>query len=246
MDESIAVVSDVHGNREALTAVLADIDARGIRQIFCLGDIVGYGEAGTACLRTLRERDALCVQGNHDGNIAPPRDPGMRAEAHATLAREHDLLTEEERRWLQTLPTERVVEDTVLLVHGALTGRDDYILNSDAVKKNRDLLRERYGGIRFCCFGHTHLPMIIQGGRVTMEFAETTEVELDPFATCLVNPGAVGQPRDRNPAASYAVLAPAANRLSIVRVLYDVAAEQARMRAAGLDERLTRRIAMGI
>lgn len=246
MDEVFAVVSDVHGNREALQTVFADIDRRGIQKVYCLGDIVGYGEAGAWCLSFLRERGVVCVQGNHDGNIDPPRDPGMREEALAVLAREHEILDEADRAFLIKLPAERVVEDAFVMVHGALTGRDDYILNTAAVRRNREILRERYAGLRFLFFGHTHLPMVIQGGWLAMEFPETTDIETKPAdGPVMVNPGAVGQPRDRNPAAAYAVVAPADDRITIVRLPYDVAAEQERMNAAGIDERLVRRLAAG-
>jgi diadenosine tetraphosphatase ApaH/serine/threonine PP2A family protein phosphatase len=170
----------------------------------------------------------------------------MRGEALEVLEREFNELADEEVSYLQQLPHPLPVDDRMVLAHGSLTGRDDYILNAAAVKACRELLLETYAGMRFCFFGHTHLPMVICGTSVDTEFRESRTVELDPFANYLVNPGSVGQPRDQCPQASYALFEPEESCLTIRRVEYNIEAEQARMAGAGLPEKLIRRIAVGV
>lgn len=241
-----AILSDIHGNEEALGRVFARLDELGIEHVYHLGDVVGYGQGGRGCLERLQERGILSVQGNHDGNIEKPRDPRMRPEAQDALDREFEKLTPEQVRFLKELPEQRVLEDAFVLVHGALTGRDDYILTNQALRENRELLRNQYQGIKVCFFGHTHLPMVIAGSKPELGFQETRTVEMDPFASYLINPGSVGQPRDKSPLASFAVWDREAHTLTIERVVYDVTAEQTRMREAGLDAKLINRIALGV
>ncbi len=246
MDDRIGVLADVHGNYTALRAVLANMDRQRVSTIWNLGATVGYGPAGAQCLRLLRMRGVASVQGNHDGNLRPPRDPEMRPELQATLDRELRALTEEEVDWFMDLPIREEIDEEVVLVHGALTGRDHYILTSKASALNQEILRTRHPNARVCLFAHTHIPMVLHAKEVDRDFEETRTVELDPGEQYLLNPGAVGQPRDRVPLASYGVYDRAAGTFTVVRLPYDIEAEQERMREAGSPERYVTRIAHGL
>ncbi|MFH0911998.1 MAG: metallophosphoesterase family protein [Planctomycetota bacterium] len=245
MDERIAVLSDVHGNYEAFRAVLASLQEKGIQKICYLGDIVGYGACGAMCLRLLRQLGIPSVQGNHDGNIRPPRDPEMRPVTQHILDRELMALTTEEVEYLLNLPIREEVEGNLMLVHGAITGRDDYILSPLAAEVNQRVLREHFPETRICFFGHTHVPMVIQGHEVDRSFQETRTFALDSPEPYFINPGAVGQPRDKCPLASYGVYDPAAQTMTIERLPYNIEAEQERMRQAGFDNSTIHRLSIG-
>ncbi|MBN1256844.1 MAG: metallophosphoesterase family protein [Planctomycetes bacterium] len=245
MESRIAFVSDVHGNLEAFQSVLQDIAEEGVTEIYHLGDIIGYGEAGAACLRILREKGIRTVQGNHDGNIRPPRDEAMRPEAQWVLEREFNLLTEEEIDWLMKLPDREIIDDLFIIVHGALTHRDDYIIDSKSFATNMEIMNSRYGAIPLCFFGHSHMPMVLGGAKAETSFHDNRTIKLENFVSYFINPGSVGQPRDKCPLASYAIYDREANTITIRRVEYDIEAEQLRMQEQNLPDKLIRRIALG-
>ncbi len=244
-DRLYAICADIHANQTALEAVVAEIDALAVERVICLGDIVGYGQGAAACLRMVRERGYLCIQGNHDAQVRPPRNDRMRPEAQVALDLAQEQLEEEEIDWLAALPTERDVDALFLAVHGAPTGRDDYLLTPDDMKTSFEALASREPPRRVCFFGHTHRPMVLTPEKVRTKFAETRVVSLDPESPHLINPGSVGQPRDGTPAASFAVYDPGVGQVTIMRVEYDVVTEQRRMERAGLPERLVKRLSKG-
>lgn len=246
MENRIAILSDVHGNSIALDAVFADIDAQGINAIYHLGDIVGYGDSGADCLRAMQARGVLSIQGNHERNIRPPRDPDMRAEAQCALEHELEQLTEENVETLLALPKEHFIEDVCILVHGALTGCDHYIITNTAVRMNNEMMQSDYPGFHICFFGHTHLPMVIRGKMMDMDFRQPRMVRLAPKQPYLINPGSVGQPRDRCPMASYGIYDHVKQTFTYRRVPYDIPAQQERMRRANLPDKLWMRLAVGV
>ncbi|MBN2713688.1 MAG: metallophosphoesterase family protein [Planctomycetes bacterium] len=244
-DKLIAVLSDVHGNEEAFSNALTYLKGLAVEEIYCLGDLVGYGQGGAACVRLARQNNVVCLQGNHDAQIMPPRDPRMRPEAKMALDIAAKELSPDDIRWLQRLPTEKNVDDHLMLVHGALTGRDDYILTREALAENMRLLTTKYAGIHACFFGHTHLPLVVGGGSARSKFPESDIVDLEPRKPYLINPGSVGQPRDGVWMSSFVIYDRSASQITMVRLEYDIKTEQNRMRKAGLPEKLVQRIALG-
>jgi predicted phosphodiesterase len=245
MENQIAIITDVHGNIEALNTVLKEIDAAGIKEIYHLGDVVGYGHAGAECLRIIREREILSIQGNHDGNISPPRDERMHNDVHAVLERELERLTEEEVEYLKNLPTQRIIDDKIILVHGALTGRDDYIVTTEAVRTNYHKMADEYPNAHICFFGHSHLGMIIGGPQVEMGIHETKTFGLRAESPYLINPGSLGQPRDKCPKTCYCVYNSDEQTITMHRPEYNITAQQEAMKEAGISERLVNRLALG-
>ncbi len=239
----VAVISDVHSNLTALEAVVADFGA--VDEVWCLGDVVGYGPDPNECIRLLRQLPNFsCVAGNHDwaciGKLSTDDfNPAARAAAAWTAAQ----LTAASRDFLLALPT-RLERADYTLVHGS--PRDpilEYLLSVWQAAECFAAFATR------CCFvGHSHVPLIFEqtptGARyVDPDYGAPVEAG---SARLIVNPGSVGQPRDRDPAASYLLLDPGAGRIEYRRVPYDVAATQARMRAAGLPDRLWQRLSYGI
>ena len=253
-----AVISDVHANLEALEAVLADIDEQKIEDVICLGDVVGYGPDPAACIDLVRRRCRVTVMGNQDAAVV-----GQAFGFHR-LAREAIDWTREELKpgalslparrvrwkWLSELPA-RHEEEGLLFVHGS--PRDpvmEYVEEGDTVDMGfgpSEKILEIFGELAGPCFiGHTHRPGVI-GEDYQFRRPEDLpggEWALAPGLKCLVNVGSVGQPRDENASACYALVGAGAARFR--RVTYDVAKTIAKMeKLARLDPRLRRRLEEG-
>jgi predicted phosphodiesterase len=240
------VVADIHANLEALRAVLEDAERRGgFDVIWCLGDTVGYGPDPVPCLDLLRQYNLVAVAGNHDHAAIGKRtiEDFNYAAAEAARWTVSQLTTEAEARaFLAGLPSVATAEPFTL-VHGTL--RDpisEYLLNQDAARSTLELLRTRY-----CLVGHSHLPFLCleEGGNPQfVEFPEDRPFELGE-QRCIVNPGCVGQPRDRDPRPSYALYDSHGMTIARHRVAYNIKETQQKMRQAGLPQVLIDRLDHG-
>jgi predicted phosphodiesterase len=215
-DRYFAVISDIHSNLEALEVVLADIDRRGIREIICLGDVIGYGPNPRECLDLVRKRVRFCLMGNHDHAVLyEPTNFNVAAERACYWTRR--LLEEEpdpklrNERWefLGGLPIRRK-QDDVLFVHASPRRPiNEYMFPEDVFTNPQKILAnfERLDA-RLCLVGHTHQPGVFLDDPY---FDPPHELADSPFyqiedERAIVNVGSVGQPRDRNPKASYVIL----------------------------------------
>ncbi len=247
MTGTAAVIADIHGNREALAAVLAAVDAAGHGTIYCLGDLVGYGPDPDWCVETIRARKCVCLLGNHDAVAAGLRDgsdfspPALQA-MHWTRRR----LSPEQLTYLAALPTRREVSTmtgNAHLVHASLV--DDYLTYiSTPEPALASLQRLRLG--HFACIGHTHKPALwtLAGGTAVLQPTPDGWWEI-PMQPVLLNPGSCGQPRDHDQRAAYLVWDVAGRRCRWERVAYDVTTTQQKMRDAGLPDFLAERLAEG-
>ncbi len=241
------VLTDIHANLEGLNACLADADGRGYDALLVLGDVVGYGPDPNAVVDRLLERKPLAiVRGNHD-KVAMGLDQaeGFHAVARAAAGWMLDALTPEHRAWLVALPKGPTVVDGVEICHGAPFDEDAYIFDElDA----RQAMSASTEPITF--FGHTHFPVAFRRVGDSLDVvgpASTgdTVLMLEEAAMYLVNPGSVGQPRDGNPKAGYALFDSTSRRLDMIRVPYAIEVTQEKMSKAGLPEPLIRRLATG-
>ena len=237
----IAVLSDIHSNLVALDAVLAD--AGTVDAVWQLGDVVGYGPDPDGVVARLAAIGAQGVLGNHDAAaLGGPEIDWFNRDARAAAAWTRDTIGDATRSWLGALPTTTTLHD-VSLVHGS--PRDplrEYIVDGEAARENLAEIDTRIG-----LHGHTHIPVAWLEAEPHIELlrpADGARLALEGRRT-LLNPGSVGQPRDGDPAASYAILDPDADTVSWHRVAYDIAAVQAAMRAVGLPIRLIERLADG-
>lgn len=241
------LVADVHANLHALNAVLAALAEEGIEEIWCLGDVVGYGGDPEACVAMVRERCAGTVRGNHD---AAAVEVGLRASfnphARAAIERQADLLSRDALEWLSSLPAVLELGDVVLL-HASFADPEafPYVLGARDAARELAALPGRWG-----FYGHTHVPALWRmdaGGRVEdLPAGPVGATRLDPPGRYLVNPGAVGQPRDGDPRAACAIFDRGSAGLSFLRVPYDVPAAQSSIRRAGMPEIEADRLERGL
>jgi predicted phosphodiesterase len=239
----ILIISDIHANLTALEAVLAE--AGEIDAAWCLGDLVGYGPDPNECVEVVRSLPNLeCIIGNHDAAALKQIEvDSFNPEARLAIYWTQNALTESTRIFLSSLP-EKIDKGQVTLSHGSPRHPVwEYLLDTRTATLNFE-----YFESAFCFVGHTHLPVIFQMDE-ELNFAHlnipdpNTRFVLTPRA--IINPGSVGQPRDRDPRASYAIYEPETNSWDYRRVAYDIAQVQARMRAAGLPERHIVRLGAG-
>ena len=240
------IVSDVHGNLEALRSVIGDAEQRGgFDQIWSLGDIVGYGPNPAECIDLIRRYDTKGIAGNHDlAMIGKVKTDSFSKDSTASIRWATLQITFEQFSYLLDLP-QRMEAEGFTMVHGS--PREpfwrEYLITPESAAASFQHIATDY-----CLVGHSHRSFVC---RPQGESAVFEEVTLDtPLALeghkAIVNPGSVGQPRDRDPRASYAVFDSAEQTLTHHRVQYDVSATQAGMLEAGLPRYLIERLAVGL
>ncbi len=250
--EKFAVLSDIHGNLEALLAVLEDIDAQGIADILCLGDVVGYGPDPAACLDLVRQRCRVVICGNHDEAVI--KGPwGFNQAARTAVEWTRRQLRPRFYRWgsrrrwrfLQDLPI-RQHWGEFLLVHGS--PRDpttEYLMPHHASWPPPGLFEEVFGAFETVCFvGHTHVPgVFVEDPRFTPQ-SKLREKFQRPAGKMVINVGSVGQPRDRDSRSCYLVVD--GEDFEFRRVEYDFERTQRKIRGQrDLDDRLADRLGRG-
>jgi diadenosine tetraphosphatase ApaH/serine/threonine PP2A family protein phosphatase len=242
-----AVLSDIHANQEALEAVLADAEGHGARLVICLGDTIGYGADPVPCLERVDQRAAVVVAGNHEHAAAGLMDvrwfnPAARAAALWTGRQ----LGDDHQRYIARLPLTSGVGDA-WLAHASpdRPGEWDYLVSEEegfAVFGAFDS--------RLCFVGHSHVPATwsLGGGGPDYEAAFATwphRIRLEAGRRYLINVGSVGQPRDGDPRAAYAIWDVEARAVTIRRVPYDPRGPARKILAAGLPSVLAERLARG-
>jgi len=239
-----AILADIHANLAALTAVLEDIKGKdGVDELWCLGDIVGYGPEPGECIKLLRQYNPVCVAGNHDlgavGRLELSYFNPAAAEACQWTA---EKLNPVDARYLEDLP-KTVQKGDFLLAHGSpMEPVMEYVMSTSVAEKNFSFFNSQ-----FCLVGHTHVPMAFK-----QEEDSCTSIALSPGIglvmhghRMIINPGAVGQPRDGDPRASYAIYDSEGHMLRLYRVSYDIRATQDKMMQAGLPISLVTRLEKG-
>jgi predicted phosphodiesterase len=235
------ILSDIHGNLEALHAVLGDADGKYDR-ILCLGDLVGYGADPNAVVAWARENVAAIVRGNHDKacsghDLLEQYNPAARASAVWTRS----VLSPENLAYLERLPRGPLRCEDFDLVHGSPADEDDYLITTADVAPLRGDLQAQS-----TFFGHTHVQggfLMARGGVRRIE-PDTLELEADHLY--LLNPGAVGQPRDGDPRSAYAFYWPRERVVEYRRTGYDIDRAATKIRDAGLPETLAARLYEGM
>jgi predicted phosphodiesterase len=240
----VAVISDIHGNLHALTAVLDEIEREQPDTIWCLGDVVGYGPRPNECCDTVREAASLGLVGNHDLGVLGRLDlDDFSPDAAAAARWTQGILTERARAYLEPLePSES--RDGVDLYHGS--PRDpiwEYVLTVEAARAALEVSSEK-----LVLVGHSHvaLALVLNRGRLGGGLAPADSQADLRKGRWLLNPGSVGQPRDGDPRAAWLLLDLDARRAFFRRVEYGITDTQAEIAAAGLPPALGERLAEGV
>ncbi len=241
----ILIISDIHSNLVALNAVLSE--AGTFDRLWCLGDIVGYGPEPNECIATLSKLDPLCLAGNHDWVVTDKLDPEeFNSDARHAAQWTRQQLTVNNLDWLHSLP-ERVPTqfDKFTLVHGSPRHPVwEYVLTPTVARANFQHFDTPY-----CLMGHTHVPVVFRHNSNRRTLSTDSFLEDAPLVLgeerMMINPGSVGQPRDGDPRASFALLDTGANTLLHRRVEYDIGATQTKMQEAQLPTRLIARLTHG-
>lgn len=243
----IALLSDIHGNLQALRATLEDVHACRADRIVCLGDAIGYGADPDACAALLRGHEAATVLGNHDAAVIGKFDAArFNPVARAAIAWTGKVIRLETKEWLLSLPLKWCGGDYTL-VHGSLDRPDDFPYVRDAASARACLDAVPFPPL---FFGHTHKPAIwrLDTGRAVSEPVPATPGtwRVPEACACALNPGSVGQPRDGDPSARWLLYDTASRLASWRRVDYDRTEAARRIRAAGLPESLAERLFTGL
>lgn len=250
----IALLSDIHANRQALAACIAHARAQGAGQFALLGDLVGYGGEPVAVLdqaMDLAQQGALLVQGNHDAlALAPPATPRNRGELGAQWT--HDRLTRAHHAFLQALPLTARLGTSALLVHASADAPSQwrYVEDASAAERSMDAARTLDPAIRYVFSGHVHEQVLyfLTPTAKLMRFAPEpgVPVPVPPHRQWLAIVGSVGQPRDGDARAMYALFDDVAATITFHRVPYDHLAAAAAIRAAGLPAFYADRLESGL
>jgi putative phosphoesterase len=218
----LGVISDIHANRVALDTVLEAMPC--VDRLVCAGDVIGYNPWPAECVETVRERSIPCVQGNHDWAVDTPEQYRSNAMAHKGLLYAAEHLSDEQREWLRTLPESRsFVDGRVRVVHSHPTKRGRYVRPPQFSS-----LEPHLGSEEVLILGHTHIQHHEQVGE-----------------TLVVNPGSVGQPRDRDPRAAYAIIDLDDGTVDEHRIDYDIDEVQEGIETTDLPKRTGERLSSG-
>lgn len=231
----LGILGDVHGNREALAAVLALFDRRGVARVLCTGDLVGYNADADVCATLLRARGALAVAGNHDlisvGRLGFAR---CSRPAEYALRRTRRRLARDTAGYLAALPTQRLVGQHILLVHGSVEDVERRLATAEEARRDAVLLRGRFAQVRVCFYGHLHAQKAFEIRGDTARELEGNALRLRPECLYYVNPGSVDAARKREPhVAECALFDDATLELEFHRLAYDDAASETRAAARG-------------
>ena len=240
----VAVLSDIHANRHALEAVLDDVAGSGATDLWCLGDVVGYGAEPDACVALIEASAALCLAGNHDlavtGELALDEFSGAAARA-ARWTRE--VLAGEHEAFLAGLASAGEAGDIGLFHASPRDPVWEYVLSEEVAERSFDVQPQRLALV-----GHSHIALsfVRRAGEPTAGEQRPGGAAADlASGEWLLNPGSVGQPRDGDPRAAWMLLDTGRAGATWMRTAYDVAGAAAAIRAAGLPDSLAARLEAG-
>jgi diadenosine tetraphosphatase ApaH/serine/threonine PP2A family protein phosphatase len=240
------ILGDIHANLTALETVLARLQREGAEQIISVGDVVGYGAAPRECIALLREVGAVVVLGNHDAASIERLDTMyFNTYAKEAVLWTQRILSREDRAWIGALPLSRHLEHCSV-AHGTLYRPElfDYIQTPEDADPSLDIMP-----LPVCFVGHSHVPVTLlrlKDDSTRTAYTVDPEIDIDEAYRALVNVGSVGQPRDEDPRAAYALYDTDAGKIWLRRAEYDIQREADRIRRAGLPPMLADRLFLGV
>lgn len=242
MEKKFAILGDIHSNLDALEAVLDDCRKEGVTDFLCTGDVVGYNACPHECLKIIRDLGCPVVMGNHDYYVSSWQDlTDFNPAAAEVIEWTRKQLTDEEISILRSFPFVST-NMGITLVHSTMDCPESFGYVFDHLQAEAHFSHQ----ITPICFhGHTHCPMIYEKQVSAVYRIDAQDFKLPIGRKYFINVGSVGQPRDGDSRAAYALWEPSTRKISFRRLEYDVQAAQERIRAAGLPERLASRLSIG-
>lgn len=257
----LAIVSDIHGNSVAFEAALRDIDRQKVDAVLCLGDIVGYGPEPAECIAMVRRACRLAIRGNHEDALFDPSETkNWHAVARTAIAYTQRVLSQEEMAFLYELPGSFSIPGAILGVHDSPVPTE---VGSNYLRNPADFARA-FRGVEepICLVGHTHVPALyttlvvnalapLATTDIEQHLVEHSEegaarpIQIPRGGRTILNPGSIGQPRDGDSRASYAILDLAFSTVEFRRVAYNIELAARRSMAAGLPQLLSERLSLG-
>lgn len=242
MDKKFAILGDIHSNIDALTVVLDDCRSQGVTDFLCTGDVVGYNACPRECLEIIRDLGCPVVMGNHDHYVSSVQNlEDFNPHAAAVIEWTREQLTDDEMAYLANLPFVKTTMG-ITLVHSTMDVPENFGYVFDHLQAEAHFTHQV---TPLCFHGHTHCPMIYEKQLSAVYRIDAQDFRLPIGRKYFVNVGSVGQPRDGDPRAAYAIYEPKSRSLSFRRLDYDIAAAQERIRLAGLPEHLAERLEVG-
>lgn len=239
-----AIFSDIHANLEALEVVMNHMNGISIDHYICLGDIIGYGANPNECCELVLSVNPHCILGNHDkAAIDSDERNFFNSYARESSVWTSKILDKKYKDFFFDMKDEKIVDNLFLMVHGAVTGRNDYIISQYDAKNNVEKLKEKHPLIYLCFFGHSHFKKI--WGYLNDEKSSDNTQQLEKKEYYLINPGSVGQPRDKDPRASYIIFDSDQYQVEYYYLEYDIKKAQKKILEAGLPHYLAERLENG-
>ena len=242
MDRKFAIFGDVHANLDALEVVLDDCRRQGVTDFLCTGDIVGYNACPCECLKIVRDLGCPVVMGNHDQYVSSVQNlADFNPHAAAVIEWTRGRLSADDVAWLAALPFVKTTTG-ITLVHATMDSPESFGYVFDHLQAEAHFSHQV---TPLCFHGHTHCPMIYEKQLSAVYRIDAQDFKLPIGRKYFINVGSVGQPRDGDPRAAYALYDAKTREVVFRRLAYDVAAAQERIRKAGLPERLAERLSVG-
>ena len=246
MGKLFAILGDIHANLDALEVVLADCREQGVTDYMCTGDVVGYNARPRECLEIVRGLNCPVVMGNHDFYVSSRQNlEDFNPNAAAVIEWTRKQLSVEEVYYLRSLPFV-TTKMGITLVHSTMDNPEGFGYVFDHLQAEANFSHQV---TPLCFHGHTHCPVVYEK-QIGAVYRLDVQNDAEPYKLTLgrkyfVNVGSVGQPRDGDPRAAYVLYDPMARTVRFRRLEYDIAAAQAKIREAGLPERLAERLEVG-
>ena len=242
MDKLFAILGDIHANLDAFEAVLADCREQGVTDYLCTGDVVGYNACPHECLEKVRELGCPVVMGNHDHYVSSNQNLlDFNPNAAEVIRWTRGQLNDDELAHLRSFPFV-ATKTGITIVHATMDNPAGFGYVFDHLQAEANFARQL---TPVCFHGHTHCPMIYEKQIGAVYRIDAQDFRLPVGRKYFINVGSVGQPRDGDPRAAYVLYSPKDRLVRFRRLEYDIAAAQAKIRAAGLPERLAQRLEVG-
>jgi len=244
-----AIISDIHGNIEALDSVIQYLDEEKVDKLLCLGDTVGYGANPNECVEKIRRYSFRTILGNHDlVAIGIESGDNFTNQARDAIMWTKNMLRDDLKNYMSSLSIQEKLDNNIILVHGSPVDKDEYLIYNYQIRACYGFIEKNMPLVKMCFFGHTHYQAIWikENNNILTPSLSEKEISVNPANIYLVNPGSVGQSRGQGPLACFVIYDSEKQILSFKKITYDYKKAAAKIIEAGLPPFLAARLEQGI